>query len=70
MITQELLADQIIAYLNGQLTLQALVDWAEDAIVTFTKDPDERPENGNRSGIPCSISVRQIPLVSRWLGKR
>jgi len=47
MITQDRLADQIIAYLNGELTLQVLVGWAEDAIVTFTES-DERPENSDQ----------------------
>jgi hypothetical protein len=46
MITQEMLADKILAYLNGQMTLADLVRWAEDAIVVFTES-NERPENGD-----------------------
>jgi hypothetical protein len=46
MITQEALADKIIAYLNGQLTLTQLVYWAEDAIVLFTES-NERPPNAD-----------------------
>lgn len=41
MITQEMLAEKILAYLNGQISLDALVTWAEDAMVTFTES-DER----------------------------
>lgn len=44
MITQEALAEQIIKYLNGALTLDQLVNWAEDAIITFTES-DQRPPN-------------------------
>jgi len=46
MITQEILADQILTYLNGQLTLVELVQWTEDAIVTFTES-DQRPPNAS-----------------------
>ena len=46
MITQELLADQIVAYLNGQISLSNLVVWAEDALVAFTES-DERPPNAD-----------------------
>jgi hypothetical protein len=45
-ITQALLADKIISYLNGQLGLQGLVNWAEDAILIFTES-DERPANAD-----------------------
>jgi hypothetical protein len=46
MITQEMLAGKIVDYLNGQLTLDQLVTWAEDAIVTFTES-DQRPSNAD-----------------------
>jgi hypothetical protein len=46
MITQEVLAEKILAYLNGQMSLEALVAWAEDAIVGFTES-DERPANAD-----------------------
>ncbi len=46
MVTQEVLADKILAYLNGDLTLTELVHWTEDAIITFTKS-DERPPNAD-----------------------
>ncbi len=44
MITQEILADQILAYLNRQIALDDLVAWSEDALVTFTES-DQRPSN-------------------------
>lgn len=44
MITQEVLARQILDYLNGRLTLDDLVQWAEDAIIRFTES-DQRPDN-------------------------
>lgn len=46
MITQELLADQILAYLNGHISLDDLVAWAESAVVTFT-EADQRPANAD-----------------------
>ncbi len=46
MITQERLADQILAYLNGHISLDDLVTWAEDAMVTFTES-DQRPPNAD-----------------------
>ncbi len=47
MITQELLAGRILAYLNGELSLDHLVAWAEDALVTFTES-DVRPPNADQ----------------------
>ncbi|HVU14714.1 MAG TPA: hypothetical protein VHD90_25735 [Phototrophicaceae bacterium] len=46
MITQEVLADQILAYLNGRTSLAELVAWAEDALVAFTES-DQRPANAD-----------------------
>jgi hypothetical protein len=46
MITQELLAEQILEYLNHRMELVELVHWAEDAVVTFT-EADERPPNAD-----------------------
>jgi hypothetical protein len=42
MITREQVANKILDYLNGQMSLTQLVHWAEDAIVIFTES-DERP---------------------------
>ena len=46
MITQEILADKILAYLNGRISLDELVAWSEDAVVAFT-EADERPANAD-----------------------
>jgi len=46
MITQEMLVNKILDYLNGHIRLDDLVAWVEDAIVTFTES-SERPPNGD-----------------------
>ncbi|MBN1202722.1 MAG: hypothetical protein JXJ20_12790 [Anaerolineae bacterium] len=46
MITQDLLANRILDYLNNRIMLTELVHWAEDAIVTFTES-DQRPPNAD-----------------------
>jgi len=46
MIIQELLAEKILAYLNGEIELVELVHWSEDAIITFTES-NERPQNAD-----------------------
>jgi hypothetical protein len=46
MITQDVLADKILAYLNGQIRLEDLVHWAEDSVVVFTES-NVRPENAD-----------------------
>ena len=43
MITQEILAEKILAYLNGQISLDDLVGWSEDAVVTFTESEQRAP---------------------------
>jgi hypothetical protein len=37
MITQEIVVEKILAYLNGKLTEEELVHWAEDAFVTLSE---------------------------------
>ncbi len=41
MITRQVVSDQLLAYLNGKITLAALVDWAENSLVTGGFGPDE-----------------------------
>ena len=41
MITRQVVSDQLLAYLNGKITLAALVDWAENNLVTGGFGPDE-----------------------------
>ena len=41
MITREILSDKLLAYLNGQVTLASLVDWAENSFVDEELGPDK-----------------------------
>jgi len=47
MITSEAVANHILDYLNGQIGLDELVAWSEDAIITFTES-DQRPPNADQ----------------------
>jgi hypothetical protein len=41
MITRKILRDKLLAYLNGQMSLAMLVDWAENTFVDAQLGPDE-----------------------------
>ena len=41
MITREILRDKLLTYLNGQISLATLVDWAESTFVDEELGPDE-----------------------------
>ncbi|MBV7328157.1 hypothetical protein KFU94_07830 [Chloroflexi bacterium TSY] len=41
MITREILRNKLLAYLNGQMSLATLVDWAENTFVDAELGPDE-----------------------------
>ncbi len=41
MITRELVSEKLLAYLNEQLTLAELVDWAENCFIEGGFTPDE-----------------------------
>lgn len=41
MITRELVSEKLLAYLNEEIGLAALVDWAENCFVTGGFGPDE-----------------------------
>jgi hypothetical protein len=41
MITKEDVGDKLLAYLNGHLSLAALVDWAEQSFIDAVLAPDE-----------------------------
>ncbi len=43
MITRETVRDQLLAYLNHQITLAQLVDWAENAMNEGALDPSDAP---------------------------
>ncbi|PJF29651.1 MAG: hypothetical protein CUN52_07270 [Phototrophicales bacterium] len=40
-ITRQVVSDQLLAYLNQELTLAQLVDWAENTFIDDTLIPDE-----------------------------
>ncbi len=41
MITREIVRDKLMAYLNEQITLAQLVDWAENSFVDGWFEPDD-----------------------------
>ena len=41
MITREIVRDKLMSYLNEQITLAQLVDWAETSFVDGWFEPDE-----------------------------
>jgi hypothetical protein len=43
MITQERVAQKILAYLNGEILQAELVDWAEDAFVELSEMDEDVP---------------------------
>lgn len=40
-ITRQTVRDQLLAYLNQQITLAQLVDWAENTFIDDVLEPDE-----------------------------
>jgi len=43
MITQEIVAQKILDYLNGRLDLVDLVHWSEDALFSLSESEDDIP---------------------------
>jgi hypothetical protein len=43
MITQQLVAQKIIDYLNGKMELAALVKWSEDTLFALTESSQDVP---------------------------
>lgn len=41
MITRSTVSDELFSYLNGSISLETLVDWAENCFVTGGFAPDE-----------------------------
>jgi hypothetical protein len=44
MITREVVVQQILAHLNGELSEHELVHWAENAFITLSESDDEQPD--------------------------
>jgi hypothetical protein len=40
-ITRQVVSDRLLAYLNRQITLAELVDWAENTFIDDVLEPDE-----------------------------
>lgn len=40
-ITRQSVSDHLLAYLNNQLSLAALVDWAENTFIDDSLEPDD-----------------------------
>lgn len=41
MITRAVVRDQLLAYLNGNISLEALVNWAENSFIDEELSPEE-----------------------------
>ncbi|MEZ4737338.1 MAG: hypothetical protein R3E79_60450 [Caldilineaceae bacterium] len=64
MITREILRDKLLAYLNGQISLTVLVDWAENTFVDKELGPDEDIEMLNDIlAYLAAADTAQFPLT-------
>jgi hypothetical protein len=63
-ITRQTVGDKLLAYLNRQLTLSELVDWAENTFIDDALEPDEDIDmlNGILSYLAAADST-QFPLT-------
>lgn len=63
-ITRQTVSDQLLAYLNRELTLEALVDWAENSFIDAALEPDEDIDMLNDIlGYLAAADTRQFPLT-------
>jgi hypothetical protein len=72
MITRHSVAQKILSYLNGELTLAELVDWSENTFIDDTLEPDEDIEMlndilaylaaGDSAGFPLTWEI-----IRDWL---
>jgi hypothetical protein len=64
MITRQVVGNKLMAYLNGQLTLAALVDWAERTFIDDTLAPTEDVEMlNNILAYLAAADTAQFPLT-------
>ncbi len=61
MITQELVADKILAYLNGRIDEIELVHWAEDALFELTESDTEVPNEKAVMDVLMYIGAADTP---------
>lgn len=61
MITQELVGDKILAYLNGAMGEIDLVHWAEDALLELTEYEGEIPNESAVMDILMYVGAADTP---------
>jgi hypothetical protein len=63
-ITRQTVSDKLLAYLNRQLTLSELVDWAENTFIDDVLEPDEDVEMLNDIlSYLAAADTAQFPLT-------
>jgi hypothetical protein len=63
-ITREILSDKLLSYLNQEIDLAALVDWAEHSFVDATLAPDADIDLLNDIlGYLAAADTAQFPLT-------
>jgi len=60
-ITRRLLIEKIVAHLNGGLSEQGLVDWAEGALVALTESDHEAPDEALLMDVLAYLGVGDSP---------
>ena len=64
MITREVIAEKLLAYLNGQITLATLVDWAENSFIDAVLAPNADVEMLNDMlAYLAAADTAQFPLT-------
>ncbi|MBZ0299514.1 MAG: hypothetical protein K8J31_07240 [Anaerolineae bacterium] len=63
-ITRQVVSDRLLAYLNRQITLAELVDWAENTFIDDVLEPDEDVEMLNDIlAYLAAADTAQFPLT-------
>ena len=58
MITKQIVAEQLLKYLNHKITLAELVDWAEQAIMNGGLEPNDTKKLMNVLGKIAEADVK------------
>jgi len=63
-INRKVIADQIVDYLNGRLSLASLVDWGENTFIDDVLEPeDDIPLLNDILGYLAAADTAQFPLT-------
>ena len=63
-ITRQTVSDNLLAYLNGQIALAELVDWAEDTFIDDVLEPDQDVDMlNNILSYLAAADTAQFPLT-------